>query len=140
MNYIIDPYLKPNYLEIQNKFVNIKNTELKNTIPQFNILVLNDRHSSSKGNFLSQREKYLNKIINIFLIKENGIKQIIGPILITDEQIIFDIMDYINNFILSENVYVDKQENLDIQINNYYTTNFNNTKNSNKFKNIIFDY
>jgi hypothetical protein len=142
MNYCVNPDFEPNYLEIKNKFSNLKNTELKNTIPHFNILVLNDRYSSSKGKFLSQREKYLNKIINIFLIMKNGIEQIIGPILITDERIIFDIMDYINNFIPSENVYLDKQENLHIQINNYYNIYFDNanTKTNNVFTNIMFDY
>jgi len=74
MNYCVNPDFEPNYLEIKNKFSNLKNTELKNTIPHFNILVLNDRYSSSKGKFLSQREKYLNKIINIFLIMKTQLE------------------------------------------------------------------
>ncbi len=137
MNYLINPDLQPNYLEIKNNFNNIKNSELKDIIPDYNILILNSFYSHSKGDFYIEREKYIGKTINIFMIQKTGIKQIIGSIFISDIQIIADIITYINQFVPGENVYIREQENLHTQINNYYKNL--NINNNNNYTNIIYE-
>lgn len=79
MLHVTNPDLKPNYLEIKNKFLGLVKLELRNSIPQINILVSNNRQSYSRGTFFEQRSKYLNKIVSIFLIQKKGIEKLIGP-------------------------------------------------------------
>ncbi len=111
MYYLINPDTEPNYLEIKTNFNNIKNSELNDdVITDYNILISLDFNSHSKADFFVEREKYKDKIINIFVIKKDNIKKIIGPIFINDSQIIKDIMQYINYFISCENVYKNKEE------------------------------
>jgi hypothetical protein len=136
MNYVINPYIQPKYLEINKKFDKIKNNQMSNIIPELNILISNNISSCSIGNFFEVKKKYINKIISIFIIKKKGIEHIIGPIFIINEQILTDIINYIGEFILSENVYIDEQENLDKQILNYYNELDNNNY---KYTNVIYN-
>jgi hypothetical protein len=99
-------------------------------------LISNNISSCSIGNFFEEKKKYINKIISIFIIKKKGIEHIIGPIFIINEQILTDIINYIGEFILSENVYIDEQENLDKQILNYYNELDNNNY---KYTNVIYN-
>lgn len=119
MNYLTNPDLRPNYAEIKNKFNDIKNTELNDSIPELNILILNNYNSHSRGDFYVEREKCINKIINIFLIRNKGIEKIVGPIFISDVKIIENIMNYIHEFVPLENAYIDEHD-LDKEVANYY--------------------
>jgi len=135
MNYVANPNLLPNCYQIKQKFEQILNSKLENTNPEFNILLSNDVNSCSRGKFFEERHKYIGKIISIFVIEKNKITQIVGPILIDNVQKIIDLMYYINEFIPTENVYIDEVENIDKQIFDYYDKlNLNNTF----FTNIIY--
>ncbi len=123
MYYLINPDLKPNYLEIKNNFFRLKQLEQFDIIPETNILVSNNRYCHSRGSFFSNKEKYLNKIVSIFLIQKKGLEKLVGPILISDDQTIPDILTYINHFVPGDNVYVNEQEDLDVQINKFYGNN-----------------
>ncbi len=138
MYYVTNPDIQPNYSQIKNNFENIKNNKLKNTIPETNILISNNRDSHSRGNFYLEREKYIGKIISIFLIQKKGIEYLVGPILLTSEQTLMDIMNYVNEFIPCDNVYIEELENLDNQILNYYKM-LNVKHNDIKFTNITYN-
>jgi hypothetical protein len=119
MNYLINPDLKPDYVKIKNTFNNIKNTELSDTMTELNVLILNNYNSHSRGDFYTDREKYINRIINVFLIKNKGIKKVVGPIFIDNIKIVEDIMIYINEFVPLENAYIVDHD-LELEIANYY--------------------
>jgi hypothetical protein len=134
MNYAINPDTQPNYFQIKKNFNNIKNIEQTNIYPQFNILISNDINSYARGKFIEEREKYIGKIISIFIIRKKGLTQIVGPVLITNVQILIDIMNYVNEFIPTENVYIEEQDDLEKQLFNYY-----NNYNDIKITNIIYN-
>lgn len=119
MNYVTNPDFKPDYAKIKNRFNDIKNIELSNTMTELNILILNNYNSHSRGNFYVEREKYINKIISIFLIRNKGIEKVVGPIFIDKVKIVEDIIKYINEFVSLENAYIDDHD-LDKEVSEYY--------------------
>jgi hypothetical protein len=140
MNYVVNPDNQPNYLEIKNIFNEIKNIELNDVIPEINILISNNRSSHSRGDFFEEQEKYIGKIISIFLIQKEGIEHIVGPVLINNVKMILYIMNYINGFIPCDNVYIEEQENLEKQVLNYYNElNDINININIKFTNVIYN-
>jgi hypothetical protein len=128
MYYLTNPNLEPNYLEIKKKFNTIK--QLDTIVPEINILLSNNRDSCARATFYEQRETYLNKIISIFLIKKKGIEKLVGPVKIDNNDTIEDIIKYINEFVPTDNVYIDidDQDNLESQISNYYKLRIDNIK------------
>lgn len=104
INYCINPDTQYDYAKIKNNFLKIKELVLNNSEPDLIILITNNRYTYKGGlcKFLELREQYYDKIIKIFLVRENDIIDVIGPIKLENSDMFFDIATWMVNFIPSD--------------------------------------
>lgn len=110
------------YEKIKLDFEKIKAFVSNELILDHVILISNNRYSDSMNNFINSKEKYFGKNIKLFLVRENDIIDIIGPITLIDNNMFFTIISWITEFIGTDQ-YFDFYENI-----NKYFTNFNYPK------------
>ncbi len=90
--YIVDPnhekFINDFKIKSNIDFENLKKDKIINTDNYISIFINFSQNSNSYSNFLKDKQKFIGKIIKIFLLRKYGIiEELLGPLYVDNEKI-----------------------------------------------------